>query len=234
MKKFGLLVMACLLAITALRAQQKTVEKTLAVPANNKIDLQLKFGNDIKITAWDKKEIGIKVTYEINSGKLNDALLLTFDSDNESARVKADLDQELLKTGRLEDCPDRQKNLNHYSRNGTEYYSCTTIYYEFMVPQNAVLQVQTINANISLRGLTHLVNAKTINGFVDMDWPGNKGANVALKTINGEVYSDLDISFSNRKENPIVGYQLKGSLNNGGTDLNLETINGNVYFRKAK
>jgi hypothetical protein len=75
MKKLGILAIACLLAITTLQAQQKTVEKTLNVPANKKVDLQLKFGNDIKITAWDKKDVYLKVIYEINSGKLNDALL---------------------------------------------------------------------------------------------------------------------------------------------------------------
>jgi hypothetical protein len=234
MKKLGSLVIACLLAITTLQAQQKTVEKTLNVPANKKVDLNLKFGNDINITAWDKNDVYIKVTYEINSGKLNDALLLTFESDQESARVKADLNHELLKTGKAEDCPDIKNNINRSYNKGQGYYSCTTINYEVRVPRNAVLDVETINGNILLRGFTGLVNAKTINGFVDMDWPGKKGADVALKTINGEVYSDLDINFSNKKDNPIVGYQLRGSLNNGGTALNLETINGNIYFRKEK
>jgi hypothetical protein len=234
MKKLGILAIACLLAITTLQAQQKTVEKTLNVPANKKVDLQLKFGNDIKITAWDKKDVYLKVIYEINSGKLNDALRLTFESDKESARATADLDHELLKTGKAEDCPDQQKNANRNYNNGRDYYSCTTINYEIMVPRDAILNVETINGNILLRGLTHLINVKTINGFVDMDWPGKKGADVALKTINGEVYSDLDINFSNKKDNPVVGYQLRGSLNNGGTALNLETINGNIYFRKVK
>jgi hypothetical protein len=234
MKKLGSLVIASLLVVTTLWAQQKTVERILPVPASKKVDLKLKFGNDIKITAWDKKDVSVKVTYEINSGKLNDALLLTFESDQERARVTEDLNHEMLKTGRLEDCPDRRNGLNRNAQNGNEYYSCTRINYEIMVPHDAVLQVETINGNILLRGLTHPVKAKTINGFVDMDWPGKNGADVALKTINGEVYSDLDINFPDKKENPIVGYQLRGTLNNGGQELNLETINGNIYFRKVK
>jgi hypothetical protein len=234
MKKLVSLGIACLLALTTLQAQQKTVEKTLDLPANKKVDLKFKFGNDIKITAWDKKQVYIKVTYEINSGKLNDALLLTFESDKESARAQADLNHELLKTGKAEDCPDQGQNISRSYNKGQDYYSCTTINYEVMVPREALVQVETINGNIMLRGLTDLVNAKTINGYVDMDWPGKKGADVALKTINGEVYSDLDIAFTNKKDNPIVGYQLRGSLNQGGTALNLETINGNIYFRKVK
>jgi uncharacterized GH25 family protein len=232
MKKILTLVTATLLAVTNLQAQQKVVEKTLEVPANKKVVLNLKFGNDIKITAWDKKEVAIKVTYEINSGKLNDALLLTFKADNESARVKVDLDQDLLKTGKAEDCPDNKANQNYYYNNGRQYFSCTQINYEIMAPRDADLVVETISGNIELRGLTGPVQAKSISGFVDMNWPDRKGAAVALKTITGEVYSDLNLDIPNKKENPIVGYQLQGTLNGGGSAVKLETISNNIYFRK--
>jgi DUF4097 and DUF4098 domain-containing protein YvlB len=43
------------------------------------------------------------------------------------------------------------------------------------------------------------VFAKTINGYVDMNWPQNKASDVSMKTINGELYSDLDIDFLNKK-----------------------------------
>lgn len=234
MKRLGLLVITCLLVFTSLQAQQKTVEKTLNVPTNKKVDLKLKFGNDIKITAWEKKEVFIKVTYEINGGKLNDALDLTFASDNESARAEVDLNQEILKNGRAEDCPDGSNNINRSYNNGQGYTSCLTINYEIMVPRDANLQVETINGNVVLRGVTGPVVAKSISGFVDMDWPVKKGAAVAMKTISGEVFSDIDIDFLNKKENPIVGYELKGSLNGGGSELTLHSISGNIYFRKMK
>ena len=232
MKKLLVTVICCLF-LAELTFAQMVVEKTLPYAAGQKIDLQLKFANNIKITASDKKEVYVKVTYTINSGRLNDALLLNFNSKDTGVEVTADLNQELLKQGKAEDCPDAKNNRNHYFNNGQEYYSCSQIDYEINVPRDGNLVVNTINGNIELRGITGPVNAKSISGFVDMSWSGKKGADVALKTITGEVYSDLDISFTNKqKDLPIVGYQLNGNLNGGGPKVKLETISNNIYFRK--
>jgi hypothetical protein len=55
-----------------------------------------------------------------------------------------------------------------------------------------------------------------------------------MKTITGEVYSDLDINFLNKKDTPqIVGYLLKGTLNGGGAEVHLESISNDVFLRKA-
>ena len=234
MKKIWTIGLLWLLTVAGVQAQSKTVERTLAVPANNKVDLQLKFGDDIKITAWDKKEAAIKVTYEINGGKLNDALLLQFESDQTSARVQVDLDQELTKKGKVEDCPDGNRR---YSTNGNKEhgYTCATINYEIFVPRNADLKVETINGNIELKGLDGPVQAKSISGFVDMSWPEKKGAAVALKTITGEVYSDLNIDFpEGKKKAPMVGYELKGNLNGGSSAISLESISSDIYLRKQE
>ncbi|MEJ8804426.1 hypothetical protein [Pontibacter sp. H249] len=222
----------CLLLLTVLvQAQSKTVEKTLQVPANKRIDLQLKFGDNIKITSWDKKEASVKITYEINSGKLNDALLLDFASDQTSARVNVDFDKEKMKNGKAADCPD-SKSYSTYN-DGSRSYTCSTINYEIFVPRDANLTVETINGDIEIRGVTGPVAAKSISGFVDMNWSAKKGADVSLKTITGEVYTDMDIAFTNKKEvTPMVGYQLKGNVNGGGTNIKLESISNNVYLRK--
>ena len=234
MKNILLLTLGLVLT-TATAFAQKIVEKTLPAAANQKIDLQLKFGNDIKISAWDKNEVYVKVTYNINSGRLNDALKLAFNSGAGGVEVNVDLDHELLKTGRAEDCPDLQNGSNRNYYNGEEYFTCTQIDYEIKVPRAGNLVVNTISGNIELRDVTGPVNAKSISGFVDLSWPGKKGATVALKTITGEVYSDLDIDFTNKKkEIPLVGYQLKGSVNGGGSEVKLETISNNIYFRRKE
>ncbi|WP_162053553.1 DUF4097 family beta strand repeat-containing protein [Pontibacter pamirensis] len=232
MKKVFILSLVWFAFTTSLLAQSETVEKTLAVPANKKVDLKLTFGNNIKISAWDENEASIKVTYDINNGKLNDALLLNFKSDDKSARAEVDLDKELLKNGKAEDCPE---NNNGYSMqdNGYRTYTCANIDYEIFVPRDADLSVETINGNIELRGLTGPVQAKSISGFVDMNWSEKKGATVSLETITGEVYSDLGIDFLNGREDaPMVGYELKGNVNGGGSLISLESISNDIYLRK--
>jgi DUF4097 and DUF4098 domain-containing protein YvlB len=94
--------------------------------------------------------------------------------------------------------------------------------------------VNTISGNIDIAGLNGALEAKSISGFVDVAWSPSTGAELSLKTITGEVYTDQDIAFSNHKDNPMVGYQLHGTLKGSGPLVKLESISNDVYFRKRK
>jgi hypothetical protein len=211
---------------------QKIVEKTLPYTKDQKIDMNLKFGDHIQVNAWDKKEVYIKAVIEINGGKLNDALLMNFTSDKDAIRVLADFDKQLIKQGRREDCPSTDGSFRGYHEGNN--YVCSTISYQIFIPKGASLDIETISANIDMKDLTGPVHAKSISGFIDMHWPSKQGASVAMKTITGEVYSDLDINFLNKKDTPqIVGYLIKGTVNGGGPDVHLESISNDVFLRKA-
>ena len=70
---------------------------------------------------------------------------------------------------------------------------------------------------------------------MDVAWPATQGAELALKTITGEVYTDQDIAFSAEpRKNLIVGYQLRGTLRDSGPLVKLESISNDVFFRKRK
>lgn len=59
-----------------------------------------------------------------------------------------------------------------------------------------------------------------------------RGADLSLQSITGEVYSDLAIQFKGeRKKNPMVGYNLKGSAGGGGPLLHLESVSNDIYLR---
>ena len=230
MKIHLMLAVLCCLVTTSLLAQPTVIEKTMAVPADKRVDLRFDFGNNIKITAWDRKDVSVKMTYLINNGRLNDALQPTFTAENGAARIDVKFDREKMKTGRATDCPDSQRNLNHYYQDGVEIYTCQQIDYEVFVPRDANVTVNSVHCSIELRGLTGPVRAKSIHGFVDMNWPGKKGAEVTLKTVHGDVFSNLPIQFSGKKDEQ----RLSGLVNGGGTDITLETIHNNVYLRQQK
>lgn len=212
---------------------QKIIEKTLPYSKDQKIDLNLRFGDKIQVNSWDKNEVYIKAEVDINNGKLDDALLVKFNTNAGEIKVDVDFDQELIKQGRPEDCPD---NNHTFSTNGKDrYVICSEINYQIYVPKGADLKMETISANIELKDVTGPVFAKSISGFVDMNWPSGKGASVSMKSITGELYSDLDINYTNKSKSvPIVGYTLNGTLNGGGPTVYLESISNDIYLRKAK
>ena len=230
MKSLFTIALACLLTLPGLA--QKVIEKTLPYNPRQRVALDLKFANTIKVQAWDKPELYVKVTATVNNGKLNDALLVNFASAPDGINVTADFDKQLARQGRREDCPDRNGNTSNWNEGGEQYYLCYDIFYEVYLPRQADLRLETINGNVEIKELTGPVQAKSISGFVDMSWPKNQGADVSMQTISGEVYSDLDIAFQNKRDNPWpVGYLLKGRIKEGGSRLQLESISGDVYLR---
>ncbi|WP_080056783.1 DUF4097 family beta strand repeat-containing protein [Spirosoma aerolatum] len=218
--------------LTQAAVAQRIIQKTMPVSANQLVNLNLRFGDSIQVRYWDKSDLSVHISATINGGKLDDALVVTTNTTDSEVSLKTDFDKEKLKEGKAEDCPgDGHRWSTDY--NGQSYYVCSKINYVVNLPRHAKLRIETINGNIDIQGATEAVFAKTISGFVDMSWPKSKGANVAMKTITGEVYSDMEIAFKNKKEkNPIVGYRLEGAINGGGPDVQLESISNNIYLRR--
>ncbi|GAB3509238.1 hypothetical protein GCM10027341_46000 [Spirosoma knui] len=229
MKKYVFLLLLVGLINSAFA--QKIIDKKLPYKANQTVNLNLKFADSIQVRYWDKAEVSVRIAVTINGGRLNDALVVTTDATAEEVILKTDFDQEMTKQGKAEDCPGQRSSWN--DRNGTRHYLCSDINYQVFLPRQAKLKLETISGNIDIQGASEAVFAKTISGYVDMTWPKAKGANLAMKTITGEVYSDLDIEFKGKKQkNPIVGYLLEGTTNGGGPSVQLESISNNIYLRR--
>lgn len=213
---------------------QKIIEKKLPYSPGQLVSLDLKFGDSIQVRYWDNPDVSVRIAVTINGGKLNDALLIKTGSTTGEISVKTDLDHKQIKQGKIEDCPGQTGTSWSNDRKGDHFSVCSDINYRVFLPRKAKLKIETISGNIDIEGATEAVSAKTISGFIDMSWPTTKGATVAMKTITGEVYSDLSIDFKGKREkNPIVGYLLEGTLNGGGPVVRLESISNNVYLRRT-
>lgn len=231
MKKYTFLL---LVLIVNQAFAQKIIDKKLPFTPGQTVNLNLRFGDSIKVRYWDKNEVSVHISATINAGKLNNALTVTTTSNTEQISVKTDLNQDMLSEGKAADCPDKQYSYNS-EKDGKRYYVCSVINYQVFLPRQAKLIIETINGNIDIEGATTAVQAKTISGFVDMSWPKSKGASLNMKTITGEVYTDFTIDYKDKKQkNPIVGYLLEGTMNGGGPEIKLESISNNVYLRQLK
>ncbi|MCF2488931.1 DUF4097 domain-containing protein [Dyadobacter sp. CY347] len=229
-------LLICILALLAgPLSAQKIIEKKLPYKDGQSANLNLKFADSIQVRYWDKPEVYVKIRAVINNNKLNDALLVTDRATADEVILEVGFDDVLLKQGKAEDCPGNNRSSWNDKDGKERYYLCKEIHYQVFLPRNAKLKLETIDGNIDIQGASTTVYAKTISGFVDMSWPKSKGINVALKTITGEVYSDFDIDFKDKKQkNPIVGYLLEGTLNGGGPEVKLESISNDVYLRSKE
>ena len=242
---FLLLVLATS-GIQSVRAQ-KIVEKSANLAAGQRVYLNLRQASNIRIRAGASGKIILKASVSINQNKLNEAFVLTTEQTGEELKLSSDLDKELLRNAQPGDCPNggayygdtyfaNGKDDGASDRNGNRHSPvCAVIEYDITVPADVALRVSTLSGNIDIEGLSGAIEAKSLSGFVDVAWPDTKGAELALKTITGEVYTDQDIAFSTApRKNPIVGYQLRGTLKGSGPLVKLESISNDVYFRKRK
>src|SRR5450759_3206156 len=87
------------------------------------------------------------------------------------------------------------------------------------------------NANITITGQTKEMNVKSISGYIDLTEPPNKQADIDFSTISGRMYSNHELALS--KLHSGIPLKITERLNNGGDPIKLETISGDIFFRKS-
>ncbi|MCK5702051.1 MAG: hypothetical protein KAI29_12895, partial [Cyclobacteriaceae bacterium] len=73
----------------------------------------------------------------------------------------------------------------------------------------------------------------SVNGYVDVTLPKNVAADIKLNTVNGEVYTDMDINVEKDASSsfPVIAanmnmFNLEGKINGGGTPISIQSVNG--------
>lgn len=260
MRKITTLLILGICAMFLQTQAQEIREKTIAFKKASGVYLDLALGNEITVKGWDKNEVYIKTTVEINGGKLNKALEMTYDTWGSKVRVKSSLNNSILRQGKKGDCGNDYK---HYSStmNGRRYYACYEISHEIFMPKNALLKIEAINPKVTLENLTgnlhiNTVNGsinmaaghtkpgqnlefKTVNGRIDLTMPPNPNTQVEVSTVNGRIYSGFEPKREKRNGMYRIGgnrynRKVRLTLGNGAASTELSTVNGRIYLRKSK
>jgi len=86
----------------------------------------------------------------------------------------------------------------------------------------------------------------SLNGPIDVTFPTDLKADLAVKTTRGTVYSDFDVTLgakhpvTEKSDNSDMRFVIRidrniaGTINGGGPQLTFRTLNGAVYIRKKK
>lgn len=84
----------------------------------------------------------------------------------------------------------------------------------------------------------------TLNGDVDLTLPASAKADVKLKSSNGDIYTDFDVTIGPLAGSTIersreggkyrvqIDRGVQGRINGGGPLISLTTLNGRIYLRK--
>jgi DUF4097 and DUF4098 domain-containing protein YvlB len=109
-----------------------------------------------------------------------------------------------------------------------------------------VVVAHALNGNVyvSLDRITagRPMSFSSLNGNVDVTLPADTKATLKMRSDNGDVYSDFDILLgatgqvttdkSGGKYRVHVDKSINGTINGGGPEIRLTTMNGRIMLRK--
>jgi hypothetical protein len=210
MKSQAILAVLWLFSCT-IHAQQ-IIEKHIDFSGKEALTLKIQIADSINIQTWSKNEVYVKASVNINENKDNDAYVTAFDDSGQNVAIRANFKDNYFK-GKRNCCNE------------------TDIYWQVYVPEKTKLSVETINADITINGKTGDMNVKSISGYIDLSEPVEKKADLDFSTISGRMYSNHELALN--KMHSGIPMKITEKMNNGGDLIKLETISGDIYFRKS-
>jgi hypothetical protein len=106
----------------------------------------------------------------------------------------------------------------------------------------------TIEATLGRLSADKPMSFVSFNGDIDLTLPADVRATLRIKAAMGEVFSDFDVALKSvpvepqKAAKPEGGAKYRvsleravlGAVNGGGTEIKLDTFNGDIYIRKKK
>jgi len=224
MNKILLLAVIGWLSVQWATAQnQDIIKHEFEFKPGSKLDLDLKFAEMIKVEVWDKAEVSFQAVLRFQDPEIKKVHQLNIDEDSGMLSIHSDFDYDAYKPTNG-DCFSENLHM-HYSR-----IYCLYVDYELKIPKNADVRMETISGNIEIVGLEGSLRAKSISGFVDVALPKKHQTSLSFRSVTGEIYTDFNIELD--KGSNAYSKKLSADINGGGDRFSLETISGDIYFRK--
>lgn len=204
-----------------LAQQTKTTEQSFKIPSSKIATLNLKFARSIDVKTWDKNEIVLKTTIEYNDEKYISWHTQEVDQNNGQLTVETGFQKNrAMEKNECWSCDDRD-------------CICLRFSYEVFAPANISLDLQTISGDIDLTSWSGGIKAKSISGFIDLALNPGAKRSIKLKSVTGEVYTDLS-ELKLDDDSSAYFKKMNRQFNGGGETIQLETVSGDIYIRKGR
>jgi DUF4097 and DUF4098 domain-containing protein YvlB len=109
----------------------------------------------------------------------------------------------------------------------------TTVNGSVRVATTGLAQASTVNGSINVRmgraNWSDVLEFKTVNGGIMVELPNDLSTEVHASTVNGSLSSDWPMTVRG-KWGP---RRMNGRIGNGGRELALESVNGDIELRRA-
>ena len=209
LKKVLFMLITILIGLTTIQAASLDLyeEKTFNVSSGETLEMEV-MGGDIKLAAWDKNEVYIKVFANKNA---QDKLEFTFEKTSSGVFIKSE-----------------KKSSFSWSWSGI------STKFEIMVPRDFVLDLKTSGGDINVRDVKGMKKIKTSGGDIAiLNTVGNldaktSGGDIEISKLNGKV----DISTSGG-DIDIMDASDDISASTSGGDIRIKNSNGKIEAKTS-
>jgi len=87
----------------------------------------------------------------------------------------------------------------------------------------------SIYASLGRADWTEGVDFRTVNGGITLELPATFSAEIRAETVNGDIETEFPVTVTGR----FGPRHMRGTVGNGGRQLDLGTVNGSIRLRKA-
>ncbi len=101
-----------------------------------------------------------------------------------------------------------------------------------VVANSTAGDVKVVYSNLNQEKPTSI---SVISGAIDVTMPANAKANLNMRSITGEMYTDFDLGMKSSKDGLSRvggGHTIEATTNGGGVEIQLKSISSNIYLRK--
>lgn len=270
--KFTVLMLTALMLSARLMAQTESKDQQLVIPLSEpgkpyKLHVGLVSGS-IKVSTYEGKDVVVdvssaehrKMARENGSGMRRiaggESLDITAHEKNNEVTIGSDM-------------PEKPVMLTIKIPQGATSVKLSTVNGGNIVANDlsGTLEVTNVNGfinlfNVSGSVVANTVNGKvlvtfksidpkaamafsTLNGNVDVTFPAGLKANLKIRTDQGQVFSDFDMTTDASQPKATktakdgmyritIEDWIHGKIDGGGPEIMMKNMNGNIYIRKAK
>ncbi|MFK8059021.1 MAG: hypothetical protein AB8B78_02925 [Polaribacter sp.] len=252
MKRY-ILFIGLLLTFNNLTAQKK-VTKNISSSTIDDVYVNVKFAKNIVVKNWNKNEIYVEATVNLDENKHNDYFKLETKTIGNTLKISSDYGDYFKKYRSYYSFNNHSHNDNKDDKKSDKkdddchsHSHSTIVNYVIYVPKNMQLKVKSISGNVEALNYAGILNLdlisgnitvkkhskemrlKTISGDIDIII---SDAKFEAKTLSGGIYSDLDIDFDQNKKKRSYGSKIVATIKKGTASLKLNTISGDIFLRK--
>lgn len=229
--------------VFGLTAAQTTINKSFSTDKNQKISLKFDYPELIKISTWDKPEVQILGTVNINENESNEAFQIKESKEGNSLVIEGKIAEMKNIPRRIKVEKDNKKLIfktrEEYQRyckeNKVTFNSMTDgvdvdIKLEIKVPRSLMTQIESQYGLVEVKDFGGTINVNAIYGGIDATVLDKNVGKLSAETHFGQIYSNLDTKFTGKDSDDFR--TLVTATFGNGPKYNLESKYGNIYLRK--